>query len=635
MKDTNSTNESQGYLNQEELNEKNNPYVRSESEQNAYNFYTERFNDAKVRRNSIFEQFNDMKYDNDYIANRRAIISYLRRKKNPDDVRVNTGVMEKGIEKIVIELLSFNFTPEVRAFDKGDMEHVELGRDFTDLLFRTNEIERDEDKEIEFIYELIGQRALFFEEIYVDKQMKTGRFKACEKRLIPGLNMYMGDYTLPAYKFDEQPFIVKTETMDYFVAEQTWGGNENWQYVEPGMSQNDSNRSFEYRMGQLNKNEVEVIHYMSFPDNEYQVMINGVLMFEPGDNPLPWDWDGYNIKMIVVKPIPGMCYGKPPISSAKTIQALRDESFVNVINKWRQSIRPPMGVTRGKIYGRDIWAAGSISQGLDKESFSLLNPGNTGLTNSEVTMLKLLEAETDRFLGQKEEDALSKQPSTATAEIKEQKEAIKFLGLSVLGVARYKREASFMRIYNVLQNLTKSEGKRVIAGRVENKFKSFSIDNATLENKEKGKKIVQFLDRELSEDEASEVFQFEEAQKEKGESTRVRVINTKKLREIPLAWYVRVIPKPKESSELDKVLFTEKLNQAVLLQQTTGRPFDANQTVEEWETLWDSKGFFQKQAPGGVQAAPAPITPTQEGSDIAQAAAPTPQKPTVNTLANA
>ena len=110
---------------------------------------------------------------------------------NDDEVRIVTGTTEKKIETVVNELLLLNLQPEITAYDNNGLEIEDLGQEIGDIIKRTNEIEHDDDVWQEAVLELVSQRAVFVEEVWIDKvdpKNKKKRIQRAEKRLINGLS---------------------------------------------------------------------------------------------------------------------------------------------------------------------------------------------------------------------------------------------------------------------------------------------------------------------------------------------------------------------------------------------------------------------------------------------------------------
>ena len=578
------------------------PYIMSAEQQEVYKFYTERFTAAKNARDQVYEEFDDMNYEDDYRENKRAMVSYLRKKKNDNDVRVNTPTTEKKIEFVANELLSMNLQPEVRAYDHLDRHMEDLGRDFTDIVRRTNEIEQDDDQYMDIILELLSQRAVFVEEVYTTKKVKGRKIARCEKRMLSGLQVFLGDITLPAYRFNDQPYIVKYERMSISRAREIYGDLEAWQFVKPGnFDSAQSNNDFSYRFSLLKKNEVEILHYESAPDDEYNVMINGVMMYELGTK-LPWDYEGYNISMTTLKPIHfQFAYGKPLTASAKTLQALDNETLRNLIFKFRQALQPPLGIKSGKIFSKDIWQPGSQTQGIKKDDIEKLID-HQGVTASEMQMYNLIESKTAEFIGQPQRPQSSRKV-TATEIKQEQANVIKMLGFSVLAVMRLKRNMTFLRLYNILENYTKPVGRELnnMEGKIESVYRSFSIGDGQIDQDQKGKKVVQMMDRQLTSQEKSAVYQVENQT-----GVRYSFLNVKKLNEIKTNWFVIIVNKERDSSDLAKAMFTEKLNQGVAIGQVTQRQLNPDTVISEYERTWNAKDMFMEPQPQPTQTTGAP-----------------------------
>jgi len=138
---------SQGLENEKKLNANPQAFVLDSEAQAALNFYIDRLNKARDQRNQANKYFDGMDFVQDYVTNENAKNTYLRPKMNDGEVRVDVGTAEKKIEAIQNELLTMNLQPEVRAFTTDDQEIMELGNDFTDIIKRTNEIEKDEEND--------------------------------------------------------------------------------------------------------------------------------------------------------------------------------------------------------------------------------------------------------------------------------------------------------------------------------------------------------------------------------------------------------------------------------------------------------------------------------------------------------
>lgn len=601
-------------------------------------FYYERLDRARNERSMNRKEFDGLTFEQDFERNREATYSYLRPKKNDDDVRVNSGTTEKKLELIVNEVSSMNFQPEVRAFDQNSLELVDFGTDLTDMVKKTNEIEVDDDVYLEVTLDLVSQRVALLEECCKDEEgemvigetTSTYSRRFAQKRRISALQLYAGDMYIPCTRINEQPYIVIYDRMLYSEAKVLYGDKPNFKWVVPGSNiHNDFVPWFKYRFSQLEDDEVEIVTYMSSSDHddEYQVIISGVPMEEYG---CPMQLrNGYPIAASTAKIISDFFYGKPPVASAKFLQSFQDETLRNLIVKMRQAIRPPLGVTNGKVIGRDPFSPGAMTVGLKKENFERL-VDHDGVTSSEFQMFNLITQKAEEFIGA---NSISNMPGsdkmTATQVIELQKQSIKQLGLIILGLMRLKRDATFLRIYTVLSEHTKPE----VALDGSKTYRTMEIENGKTSDGEMCKKIVQMIDRNISKEEQKEVYDWEESQSKKlGKPVRYSFLNVNQLAQIKMTFQVVVTPESRDSGQLDKVLFQDKLTQAGTIQQLTQRPMDGDKVIDDYERTWKSKGWFQKgqgtpptppgadpaiaqQAQGILQKTNA-LAPSQAGSQV-------------------
>lgn len=623
------------------------PYQFSNNENSQ--FYFNRVTEARDQRGGFLSYFDDLSYEGDYVLNQQARNSYLRKKMNDDEVRIVTGTTEKKIETVVNELLLLNLQPEITAYDNNGLEIEDLGQEIGDIIKRTNEIEHDDDVWQEAVLELVSQRAVFVEEVWIDKvdpKNKKKRIQRAEKRLINGLQMFLGDITIPAYRFNDQPYIIKYERMTYKEAKTYYGEWENWKYVVPGPANMDKyGINYKWRFGTTQKNEVEIIHYMSAADNEYMIIIQDVMMMEP--SPLPWNYEGYNISMTTLKSLStDFAYGKPLTASAKTLQALENEMIRNLVRKFRQAIEPPIGVSVGKIFSKDMWSPASISQGVSKNDFSRLIE-HDGVTNSEFAMFDLITRKAEEFVGSSMvNNTTSKKVPTATQIQEQQKQAAKLLGLAVYAIMRLKRNLTQMRINSVLTDYLEPIGKKYDpqTQKIKNTHHTFSIKEGTFENGQKGKKVISLMDRSLTDMEEKAILDYEKEQEQAGHPIRIKTINVNLLSKFPILWNVNVTSQDRDSTALNKAMFTDQINQANTVSQLTQRPLNPDTWIERFETTWKAKDSFQKQAPtqlGGGQQGNGVQGQAQDllskigelGGGVASKLAPDgPQKPSLNTM---
>ena len=624
-------------LQAEDLEKKDSSYAMSETERTQYELIAQRLDHARTQRDMARDEWDGQTYNQYYQTNQRAAMSYLAPKTNNDDARVNTGTTEKKVEYVMNQILSLNLTGEILAFDEDDNLMDKLSDALTSVVHRTEQMEEADDKDL-FIYtELLSQPCAFVEELWVEKQVRNQQgkmitVKRCERQLLQGPQVYLGDINIPDYRFNDQPFIFKYFRMTYDEAKTIYGDWDNWSFIKPGSYQNLTPVPYQiYRKNSLLANEIEGFIYMCSGDNEYQIILQGIPMLPVGTN-LPWDWEGYNIVCVGLKPFHGdFAYGKSLVAAAKTLQALDNEMIRNFVRKTRQSIEPPTGVPLGKVYSRDIWSPGSMVQGVTAATFSPLIT-HTGVTQSEMNMFDVVQQKINEFVGTDSMAALSSGSRiSAQTVVALQKIALQMIGLAIIAATRLESKLAMMRAKNILSNYTKASGKQVnpITQKIENVYAQFSLNNTDLADGSTGTKTIKFMENPMSEPQQWATNAQATDLKNKGNPTDFIGISTSILKDLNLNFYATAVSKPKDSRELEKSMFTDELGQAAQITQMTGRPLNADAVTKKFERIWNDKDLFEKQAPP-QQAQPGQPAPPQSGATGGNPTPPTPNVPTPN-----
>lgn len=667
--------QSTGVLREKEANEQVAQFAPSAEMQAAMRFYASRFNDARTARETPCEYFDDMSYEMDYRKNRQAVNSYLKKKRNDDEVRVVTGTTEKKTETIVNELVAMNLRPQIFAHDEHDMALSDLASDFTDIVERTDETERADEVMYEAFLELVTQRAVFMEEVYDErtvvagarrtkgKKLSMGTTRHPRKQLISGLKVFLGDITIPARLFHTQPFIFTVDVMTYEEARSLYEKEnpEMWKYVKQGTGATSwGEDASQYRVSVLSENEVEVVKYYSALDNEYNVFVNMIPMKEVG-SPLPYEHDGYCIEMVVPKPMwTDFAYGRSPVVGAKFMQSLEDESIRSIIRKFRQALEPPLGVRGNKVYSRNIFNSGAITNGVMKDDIFKLVDHN-GVTSSEFEVMSFINKKAEEFIGRSElsQGLTPDKRMTATQVLETQKQAAKQLGLITFAAIKLVRAMTYQRIYTIVEKMSSPVGmkKNPYTHELEEVYRRFTLSDAALGEGKRGEKIIQFSNRDLTDEEQNALYEEERRQERRGRFVRVRNVNIERVREITILWYVVVEPRERKGSMLQQVTFQDQMMQAVTIEKLSAgqKRINWDSMAEDYERIWQRKDTFLKEAPqsemmmpgamgagGGLENAPPEMRQllgeiesmegSQVGSQAASGARQGASRPSVNTL---
>jgi hypothetical protein len=335
-------------------------------------------------------------------------------------------------------------------------------------------------------------------------------------------------------------------------------------------------------------------------------------------------------------------------ANAKVLAGLKDELIRLIVRKNRQSLEPSTATRGNKVLSRDIWEAGANVNGMGKDDVQILTKHN-GVTESEFSVYELVARQIEEEIGvSKLFQGLTDTKLTATQARDQLRQAIKSIGPLVRAWSKVIREMTYQRIYNVIENGTDATDVRLVNGKAKKIFRAFTAQDSIFEDMSRGTKRIQFLDRDLTDSEEEKVYKHEEADKREGKNNRYKFINVNRLRALRNYFYVNVEPQEKDSTDLQKAMFKEELNDAVVVSKITGRQINPDTPIRRFERVWRSKKMFQ-EAPPQVQPTNQPqpgqpgpngevVDPNGPGDAAAQmtsAVGATNKRPSINTMANA
>lgn len=650
------------------------PYTQKEKDYSS--FLQIRLQLARDQRNQNHDQFDGMSYMQYYESNLKGANSFIAPKKNREDTTFVTGTTRQALLAMLAKINLLNLSPEIKAFDKNNHEDIHTGQAMEDITLKADELDHDEEKKLLRQYELFSQGTAFVEEIWTEEFVTNKKlnqkkwdgqvanidwkerlekvYDGPRRNLIPGPNVYLGRIT--EFDMEQQPYVFTIDYVDYDTAKASYGDWERWEYVTRDLQlfSQDQPQSILFNNWRLNltrKDMVEVIKYQDKWSNEYMIILNGVMMMPIGF-PMPWQYGEYNIvKQVNEILTPYFAYGGSLPKRLKTSQALEDEFWRMAILKTQQSFLPPRGNMTGKVLSSRVFMPGKVTQGITKMQVEPLLDA-TGVTTSEVTMLKMLKDNMhDNALPEISQGQTPEGNPTATEVMQLQAQAKIILGLAIVSAALLEKKLAVLRLYNILENWFEPVDTEVNAARdgVKNKYRSASV-NKSIPGAGKGRSLVKLADEMPAQEPypgKDQVFDEEEAlSKSEGQPVRITYLNPKELKSVKYNWFVAVNPREKESSELSKVLFgnmlagLEQIGQLAMTAPMISLDFVQERFAEVWNLPADKAFSKQAQAALGM-----PPMPGQPGAPAAGGAAPaTAQitngikapmnagKPSINTL---
>lgn len=585
--------------------------IYSEEENQYLNFLQIRLERAKEMKDQVYPEFGGTTYYEYFDKNENIANTFLPKSKNSDDVIVSSGTVEQKLDALLANINNLNLSPELLAFDHEHRRHMALGKAIEDVIFITEVNDGgdgggDEEKKISRQRELLKQGTVFVMEEWVKKwQMKkrlkdskwNGQFRledgweenlekvfdGPKRSLLYGPNVFLGDIT--KFYMEDQPFVFVVIYQDYDIAKERYGKFDNWKYVQRGgvKIQNDLSKTIyenNWRLGKLEDNQVEIILYQDPHRDEFQIIINGVLMMPIGF-PLSAvsPGGGYNIAKQVFRMVnEKFAYGSSFVQSGSVqkISEVIDEMLKLFILKFRKSVTPAYVNKSGKVIPRKVLSPGRISMGFQASDLEVISTSETqGITSGEVAIYREMQDLVERstisntFSGQE-----SNRQMTATQVLELQKQSRLMLGLAITSTALLEKKLAYLRLYNIIANWFEPIGEKVDElGEVRRIVKMFrrTSRQVNIDGEGLGERSVVPLDGELPSEEEVRALEIKQG-REKGLPVRKIYLSPKKLKSLKVIWYFEINPKEKESSALNKLMFREMLNDILSLMNVGSRP---------------------------------------------------------------
>ena len=597
-----------------------------------------RLESSKQQKTAPHPEFNGKNYYQDYEENLKIATTKLPQKQNDDDVIVSAGTVESKLEALLSHINGLDLTPEIQAFDRENNEITDLGVALTDTMFMTDQIDGgllagDEEKKMLRQRELLTQSAVFVQEEWLRtfemKKKLKGEYKGeyndvdwssklelvfegPSKTLLYGPNVFLGDIT--EYYMEKQPYFFVAIQQHYNVAKTKYGKFENWKYVKAGAIPEGTTETSQtiydnkWRLTSVKENHVEIILYQDKPGDEFQILINGMLMLPIGFPLSAVSPAGeYNVVKQVLKPKHHkFAYGTSFVGagSIKEIAALIDEMLKLFVLKTRKSYAPPYVNTSGRVISRRVLSAGRISMGFSPDALQPIGTEGNGVTANEYSILKELQDRIDKstvssqFAGQQ-----GKSGTTATEVLELQRQSKLTLGLTIAACTLLEKKLGYLRLWNLLENWFNPFNTKVVTVNDVRKYvnqyrktvrKGVNIEGAGMGDRQiipfdtsTAGKNVEGGDTpavELPDEKVIRELEFQ-AEKETGSPVEMIFLSPQGLKAARLRWFITITPKEKESSAFFKVLFREQLGDMVALMNLGSTP-NIEGLEEEFSRVW-------------------------------------------------
>ena len=555
---------------------------------------------AKEERDKVQENFNGSTYIERYEECNRLARSFERLIKNKYDVSFNSGTLRKKLFVLVSYFLRFNYEADIEAYNKDSIKIANLGTAIENIIFKTKQLENDDEKRFLRYFELFKQGTIFVQESWVNnftvsRQTLKGMFidegkkpkitlkkhgGKAESKIISGLDVYLGN--MKEYFFEKQPFIFYVERVSYKEALTRYKDFEMFtKYVIKGAS--GTTGISDYRiLEDLKEDEVEIIIFESKLTNEYQIVCNGIPLLPIGTS-FFWGDEEYNMIQQNLSPFSfDFAYGQSFVfDNKKPVEAL-DELIRLGLIKSRKAAFPPRHNMSGRILTPSMFMGGKILNGIAPGTVPPVEGENLGITNPELAMISLMSTNVDDNTFSKSfAGGAAKGGTTATEINTSQEQNTISLESTNLAITLLEKKLSMHRMMNVLEHWF-SPNPKIGAARKELKTQYDLISRSKMiPGKGLGSEIVIPTEQKVSKADLQATAK--KIEKISGSPARIIALNPKELNTAKQLWYMNMIAKPKKTSDYAKTMFAVMATQASEL----GLTLDMEYMGEEFAKIWD------------------------------------------------
>ncbi len=309
----------------EEIKNEHKPYIRSESELEAekdvYKCYTEgtsilQKSYAQFNNRTIFDAIDDWeKRWNGWIPamdplintnstiflnfTRNAIISYISKvssnqiKTKVAAVNKKSGLMDKQLSRVADDLIQYSSDEE-----NGDARSAEANLERTikgTAIVYEGYARRTATQKIPDGFDTETGKGKFKEE-------KRILFDNCFQKLVKVNHFMIKNPYLPAWRLQEQPWVLWEEITTYDEAQADFGKYKNWDKVVKGSQATPEAQTTWYEnslITDLKADQVQILRLYKHKKNIHRIMINGVIVY---DGPIPFKDGRYPFAAYIFEP---------------------------------------------------------------------------------------------------------------------------------------------------------------------------------------------------------------------------------------------------------------------------------------------------------------------------------------------
>lgn len=449
--------------------------------------------------------------------------------------------------------LGLDFT----AVDADDREDSDLSRVCEDTYNWSTEVENFDYKLVRAYLDMAATGTThIFEEVVWDKRkikelsdidLSTGELKWIEKEVVdfkgpraevvPNEEMYPGDNWEPCIQ--DQPYIFRRKITTYESARKTFERFPNFKAVLRGRRYflpvtNDDDKEQDETLD----DRIEILYYWDKPNDEYNVLINGTPMHQPGF-PFPYKHKLYPFSKDINEPFGDQRFywGNSIPFTSKDEQSMINDLWRMMIDSTKLKIKPPLFTNNAELASTDLIVPGIIAPMEMGDRVETIEHVSKGISTADFDMLTLAERQIDE--NTVDPMLTGKQASgdpTATEVRIIAGSAERLRGFNEQFIGGLILQHGLLRVANALWFIkVDSDFKIIVRG-----------DVKTVGNKTGRRKTVFMKGGDVPTPE--DVFDAERFFERNGKPTQIQVVNSDALETFKYRVAISPVPKPKRST---------------------------------------------------------------------------------------
>lgn len=528
--------------------------TEKEKEHDAY--LKKRMEKARDERNQSRDEWDGLDYPVAYDRDAKTALAYIPEVRNEGENPISTGTSRQSLISLVSRACSYNYETEFRAFAKNSEEMDALARGLEIAVSHANYLD-DEEYVDKAAFELLGHGdyigwADWVEEFAPIKSIpafdgkvkgkvwteRIGKvFEGVRRKVIQGRRFYFGDIFTDS--IDKQPFCFMVNHRDWASIKQIYGKWERFDKVPDVGQESDfdwSSYAEDWRLEDAPEGTIEEKIYVSVPDNEMQIWLNGVPMM-PMQGSTKWKHGKYPWVHVGAEPIrTGFIYHRSFIRTLQNMQELENDMWrVLVMLAWKAAM-PAMANDTGQVITRKQMMAGQIIDGIDADELKPIDDGSlSNLNYIQQVALQIRDNMTSRSVPEAKQGMKPVGDTTATEVTQINKEAEIAISLNLRAISKIVSKTDWLTASLILQYAFK-EGFKADAERAGRG----GVVRHILEVTDELNTPSELMDKEDS------------VEKETGRKLRITQIRPK-ARDLMEELRATAVPRPRASSALDKI----------------------------------------------------------------------------------